>query len=357
MKHIKLWVIMLSMVLLLAACSSAAIPTQASSSSATTAATPSQIVTIAPTQQSIEPETTEALTITSSPAPTLIPVPTTSIIDGLPDPVEFWSSLNFDLKQYPRVDGSTANLPLGVYIRAVTTGQSLEACEKVTKFTTTGPSYIALARWETDLILAYEAPEEVKEDLAQMGAKLTMKPIGMDALVFLTNNSNPVKSLTHKQIVDIYTGRIKKWNRVGGDNIDIIPYQRISNSGSQALMLKLVMKGTQIMDAPTTLQPGSMSGLVDAIASYDNTRNALGYSVYYYVRNMYQMPGIKLLAVDGVAPTNETIASGKYPYINPFYAVIRVDEPKGSPAHQLFDWLTGEEGKRAIGEAGYVAVK
>ena len=100
-----------------------------------------------------------------------------------------------------------------------------------------------------------------------------------------------------------------------------------------------------------------MSGLVDAIASYDNTRNALGYSVYYYVRNMYQMPGIKLLAVDGVAPTNETIASGKYPYINPFYAVIREDEPKDSPAHQLFDWLTGEEGKKAIGEAGYVAVK
>ena len=197
----------------------------------------------------------------------------------------------------------------------------------------------------------------MKAKLDQMGAKLIKKPIGLDALVFLTNKGNPVKSLSHKQIIGIYTGKITKWNQVGGEAVEIIPYQRISNSGSQALMKKLVMKKTKMMEAPAILQPSEMGDLVDAVASYDNTRNALGYSVYYYVRNMYQMPGIKLLAVDGVAPTNETITSGKYPYINPFYAVIREDEPKGSPAHQLFDWLTGEEGKRAIGEAGYVVVK
>ena len=69
---------------------------------------------------------------------------------------------------------------------------------------------------------------------------------------------------------------------------------------------------------------------------------------------MYQLPNIKLLSVDGIMPSPDTIASGAYPYINPFYAVIRENEPADSPARKLFDWLTGAEGKRAVEDAGYV---
>lgn len=119
-------------------------------------------------------------------------------------------------------------------------------------------------------------------------------------------------------------------------------------------MKKLVMKGTAMMDAPTSLQPDEMGELIDDIASYDNTSNALGYSVYYYVQNMYSVQGIKILSVNGVKPGNDTISAGEYPYVSPFYAVIRADEPAGSPAHKLFDWLTGSEGARAVKDAGYV---
>ena len=70
---------------------------------------------------------------------------------------------------------------------------------------------------------------------------------------------------------------------------------------------------------------------------------------------MYMQEGIKLLKVNGVMPSNETIASGEYPYRQPFYAVIRADEPESSPARQLFNWLTTTEGKALIEKAGYVA--
>jgi ABC-type phosphate transport system substrate-binding protein len=164
-----------------------------------------------------------------------------------------------------------------------------------------------------------------------------------------------VTSLTQKQIVNIYTGKTKNWSQVGGEDIDIVPYQRISNSGSQALMLKLVMKDKAMMDAPMSLRPGEMYGLVNAVVSYTNTNNALGYSVFYYAQNMYRVSGIQILAVDGIAPISATIASGSYPYVSPFYAVIRADEPANSSARKLFDWLTGPEGKRAVEDAGYVA--
>jgi len=259
-----------------------------------------------------------------------------------------------DVKDYPRVDGSTATLPLAVYIRSKITGEPLASSAAETVFSMTGPAYEALINKDADILVVYEAPDEIKQEIDDNGISLLQKPIGLDALVFLTNSGNNVDSLTQQQIIDIYTGKIINWKQVGGKDVDIIPYQRISNSGSQALMQKLAMKGNVMMDAPTTLQPAEMGGLIDDIASYDNTSNALGYSVYYYVRNMYSVKGIKLLSVDGIEPDSGTISSGQYPYINPFYAVIRADEPADSPAHKLFDWLTGTQGARAVGDAGYV---
>jgi phosphate transport system substrate-binding protein len=299
----------------------------------------------------------ELQTGTPEPAPefTPLPMPTTNVTSGLPDPSGWSASLRMDTEEYPRVDGSTANIPLGIYVRAKVTGATLADCVSATQFTTTGPAWHALVNKSADLLLVYEAPDEIKEQIDMN--KLTVKPIGLDALVFMTNTGNPVANLTSEQVIGIYTGNITNWKQVGGKNTPIIPYQRVSNSGSQALMLKLVMKDREPMDVPTTLQPAEMGGLMDALASYANTSNALGYSVYYYVRNMYQVPNVKLLSINGVLPASDTIASGAYPYVNPFYAAIRSDEPDGSPARRLFDWLTTDEGKRAVKDAGYVPPK
>lgn len=49
-------------------------------------------------------------------------------------------------------------------------------------------------------------------------------------------------------------------------------------------------------------RPSEMGELVDEIASYRNTADAIGYSVYYYIKNMYMQEGVKLLSVNGVAP-------------------------------------------------------
>ena len=64
--------------------------------------------------------------------------------------------------------------------------------------------------------------------------------------------------------------------------------------------------------------------------------------------------GVKLLAIDGVTPSNETIASGEYPYTQYNYAVIRKDEMEDSPARRLFDFLVTAEGKALMAAQGYV---
>ncbi|WP_269689150.1 PstS family phosphate ABC transporter substrate-binding protein, partial [Klebsiella pneumoniae] len=81
---------------------------------------------------------------------------------------------------------------------------------------------------------------------------MVVVPVVAEAFVFLTHASNPVDNLTMKQIQDIYTGKITNWNQVGGEDLEIIAYQRPVNSGSQTGFLELVMKGLTPMVAPTT---------------------------------------------------------------------------------------------------------
>ena len=260
----------------------------------------------------------------------------------------------FAPEDYPRVDGSTSMLPLSRALMMAATGISAQEAELRVSHSKTTLSFYALVSGEADLLLVARPAEEAFAYADEMGVVMEMRPIGVDALVFLTSDKNPVDSLTQAQAVGIYTGRITNWKEVGGADAEIIAYQRNEAAGSQVMMENVVMDGEPMMDAPMEYRPSEMGALVDEVASYRNSASAIGYSVYYYVTEMYMREGVKLLAIDGVTPSNETIASGEYPYTQYNYAVIRADEPENSPARQLFDFLTTPEGKALMAAQGYV---
>ena len=117
-------------------------------------------------------------------------------------------------------------------------------------------------------------------------------------------------------------------------------------------MKKLVMKGIRMQQAPSYKTPSEMGQLIENVASYSNAENAIGYSVYFYARNMYSMPNLKFVSVDGAQPSPQTIRDGSYPFVNPFYAVIRSDEPADSYAKKLYDWLASAPGQQLIEKLG-----
>lgn len=263
-------------------------------------------------------------------------------------------SLQLALEDYPVMDGSTANLPMMAEILAEVGNIPLEEAEDLTKCSKTSQAWENITNGNADILLVYEAAEETKAKVAASDVELEITPVGRDALVFINNENNPVESLTQQQLTDIYTGKITNWQEVGGENQDIIAYQRKETSGSQSLFMKSLMQGQQPMEAPQTLKPAEMDMLIDELARYNNEGNALGYSVFYYAKYMYQQPGLRFLQVDGVAPSDETIADGSYPLLNEYYVVIRADEPADSPARQLRDWILSDEGKAALVKAGYI---
>ena len=265
--------------------------------------------------------------------------------------------------EFPITDGSTACIPLIAQIMADTTGMDLETAQSAVSTNTTAQAWRNLGLYggntgdAVKLILAYEAPESVKEELAESGDPLDQKALGRDALVFIVNEANPVQSLTRQQLQEIYAGKITNWKEVGGNDQEIVAFQRREDSGSQTLFQKLLIQGGELMDAPTELAPAMMGELVDRIAEYNNSANAIGFSVYYYISEMYTKPGLRLLAVDDVAPGSQTIADQSYPLCNEFYAAVRQDSASGSPERIVYDWLSTDAGRACVEKSGYVAVQ
>ncbi len=260
------------------------------------------------------------------------------------------------VQEYPRVDGSTATIPLSQGLYQLVTGATAEEAQQAVRHTKTTGAYLELVHGSADLVIAYAPGPKVQEEIDRFEVNIRLEPIGRDALVFMANASNQVNSLTQQQIVDIYSGKISNWSQLGGADVKIEAFQRPENSGSQNLMSSLVMKNIPMAKAPTEYVSGEMGELIEDVASFSNTGSALGYSVYFYARNMYQLPDLKFMAVDQVLPANETIRDGSYPYVNDFYVAIREDEPEDSRAYELFNWLTTDNGQALVEELGYVGI-
>lgn len=258
----------------------------------------------------------------------------------------------FSEEDYPKIDGSTATLPLAEAFKADFTGVDIEDVEVT--HNKTHNAYVNLINGDTDLILVTYPSEDEQKLAEEKNVELEIVPIVKEAFVFFVNKENPVDNLTLEQVQDIYSGKIKNWKEVGGDNEKIIAYQRPENSGSQSGMLSLVMQGKKMMEPVTETVAQSMADIVDVISDYNNGKTAIGYSYYYYATKMYTTNSMKLLSIDGTAPTYDNIKTGLYNIQTAYYAVIRKDEPKDSDARKLLNAMKSERGQNVAKEAGYV---
>ena len=258
----------------------------------------------------------------------------------------------FSIEKYPKIDGSTATLPLAEAFKANFTGTDINNIEVT--HSKTHNAYVNLINGDTDLILVTYPSEEEKNLAKEKGIELEIVPIVKEAFVFFVNTDNPIENLTLEQVQDIYSGKIKNWKEVGGENEKIIPYQRPENSGSQSGMLSLVMKGKKMMTPTTETISQTMADIVDVISDYTNGKNAIGYSYYYYATTMYTTDNMKLLAINGIDPTYDNIKTGLYGIQTAYYAVIRKDEEENSDARKLLNAMKSERGQNVAKEAGYV---
>ena len=254
----------------------------------------------------------------------------------------------------PRIDGAAAFFPVySAFVNAVYP-ETTELYDGVFEYNNTPGGYQLLAEKGIDLFLGVYPSEEQKAYAEECGTTFVYTPVGTEAFVFFVHKDNPIDNLTTEQIKGIYSGEITNWKQVGGRNEEIAAFQRNEGSGSQS-MLKRFMGDTPIMEAPTELVNSMMSGIIEKVSDYRSKSNSIGFSFRYYVEGIIQNPDIKMLSVDGVAPTAENIRNGRYPIVTPMYAVT-YEENTNENVDLLLRWILSEEGQYIIEETGYVGV-
>ncbi|MBR3888461.1 MAG: PstS family phosphate ABC transporter substrate-binding protein [Clostridia bacterium] len=259
-------------------------------------------------------------------------------------------------EKLPRVDGAAAVFPVySAFVNAVYYPTTVTLGDGIFEYNNTVGGYRKLAEKETDIFFGAYPSEEQIEYATKNGTEFEFTEIGTEAFVFFVHKDNPIDNLTTEQIQDIYSGKITNWKDVGGADEEIVAFQRNEGSGSQS-MLKRFMGDKEIMQAPSEQVNDLMSGIIDVVSQYKNKSSSMGFSFRYYLEGIIKNPDIKMISVDGNAPTVENIKNGTYPITTSLYAVTYKDNPNEN-VKLLLDWVLSEEGQEIIEKTGYVGVK
>lgn len=142
---------------------------------------------------------------------------------------------------------------------------------------------------------------ELKDAELELG--LTDTPVAYDAIAVIVNPDNPVDSLTTMQVRAIFAGVITNWSEVGGPDLEIGLVNRDEASGTREAFSKIIMDDAHF-DRGAVVLPGT--GQVRAVVA--EVEGAIGYISLGFVTDE-----VKAVAIDGVAPSEESVVSGDYP--------------------------------------------
>lgn len=229
--------------------------------------------------------------------------------------------------------------------------------EKYIAFNNTVYAFTDLINKNCDIFFGAMPSKQQQLEAAALGEELVLTPIAKEAFVFFVNSANPVDNLTTQQIKDIYKGKTKNWQPLGGDDRRILAFQRPEGSGSQTL-LQHIMGDTPIMEPLKEEYIGDMGGIGTQVANYNGEAGALGFSFKFFLTGMLGRKDapVKMLAIDGVYPTDENIRSGKYPFTTNLYAITLKSNTK--PHLQSFlKWMQSPQGQEIAEKVGYVRIK
>ena len=207
--------------------------------------------------------------------------------------------------------------------------------------TGSGTGIEAVANGTCDIGLASRGLKDVETEKG-----LVATTVALDGIAIIVNAECPVEDLTVEQIADIFTGKVTSWEDFGGKG-DIACIGREAGSGTRDGFESIT--GTK--DTCVLAQELTSTGAV--IAAVKSSPNAIGYASLSAVEGQ---EGIRVLTVNGVACTEETVQDGSYVVQRPFNLVTVEGKELSQAAKAFFDYMLSAEASELIVKAGAVPV-
>lgn len=183
-------------------------------------------------------------------------------------------------------------------------------------------------------------------DLKEEEAKtLDATVIAIDGIAVIVNPANTAEDLSVEQIAKIYTGEISNWKDAGGSDGTVVVIGREAASGTRDGFESI----TKTADKCKYNQELTSTG--DVIQTVASNPNAIGYASLASVKDT-----VKVLKVDGVAPSKETVQDGTYKIQRDFVMVTKKSEKLSDEAQKFFDFATGKSADALIEKAGAIPV-
>lgn len=239
-------------------------------------------------------------------------------------------------KKAVTTDGSTSMNKVIVAL-----GEAFEADTGITvtyNATGSGAGIQAVQEGRCDIGLS---SRDLKDEEKANGLEGTI--LAYDGIAIIVNPNNPVSDLDIETIAKIYTGEIKNWKEVGGNDAEIVLIGREAGSGTRDGFESI----TDTKDQCQYRQELTSTG--DVITTVASNPGAIGYASLASVKDT-----VKALTVGGVVPSEETIKDGSYVVQRPFVLVTQKDAKLTESAQKFFDYITSEAANEIISSAGVV---
>lgn len=175
-------------------------------------------------------------------------------------------------------------------------------------------------------------------------------PIAYDGIAVIVSPANRVSGLSMQQLRDIFSGKIRNWSQVGGDNRPIQLVNRDEASGTREAFQKLVMKDAKF-DPSAAVLPGT-GQVRDVVA---RAPGAIGYISLGFVRPRFTNVTVKALSVEGVVPSEKTVADKTYPVGRVLHFFTK-GRPTGVTKQFVDFVLSAAVQKGVVVDAGFIPI-
>ncbi|MGH3913173.1 MAG: phosphate ABC transporter substrate-binding protein [Pseudonocardiaceae bacterium] len=161
-----------------------------------------------------------------------------------------------------------------------------------------------------------------------------------------------VRSLNREQARGIFEARITNWRELGGPDIDIFVYDKEPGRGTREMLDRFLYgPDGKAPPPPDSDRFAIVGGNEETRAKLLSTPGSVGPLSTSFVTDH---PDLAVVALEDIAATPETVASGAYPMARPLYLVT--DGPPTARAREFIDYVLSPQGQQLLTRHGYLTV-